>query len=196
MVVSVLCFMGAVYFWHLGEQWRKKATPAAPAGPTNPPPHVLNATPQNPGSSSALPIVALTQPRSAPSAAPATAGSKTAARFPYRLSNTTQTAGELLRSGHAILLANALIDSSRPLDFSIPDSLRENGDGGSYIVQARGPIDDDFRAMLKAAGASIVPNGYIPNNAYLVRIPAGGAQMLAAQPQTQAVIPFEPYYKL
>src|ERR1017187_7573819 len=135
MMVSVLCFVGAIYFWRLGEQWRKNATSAAPASPANPPPHVVDTTPKDPGYSSALPIVASSQLKSTPSPGPATAASKNAARFPYRLSNTTQTAGDLLRSDHAILLANALIDSSRPLNFSIPDSLRAKGDGGSYIVQ-------------------------------------------------------------
>ena len=37
---------------------------------------------------------------------------------------------------------------------------------------------------------------YIPNNAYLVRLSAGAAEALATQPEIQAVLPYEPYYKL
>ena len=61
-------------------------------------------------------------------------------------------------------------------------------------MQARGPIDDAFRSLLKAAGASVV--AYIPNNAYLVRASAAMAQQLQSDPRTQAVLPYEPYYKL
>ena len=80
---------------------------------------------------------------------------------------------------HAILLENALIDTASPLNLSIPKNLQSQGDPGAYIVQARGPIDTAFRAMLAAAGAEIV--SYIPNDAYLVRAPAGAAGGLAAQ---------------
>jgi len=55
-------------------------------------------------------------------------------------------------------------------------------------------LDNDFRARLQAAGATIV--SYIPNNAYLVRVSEAGAQQLASNPRTQAVLPYEPYYKL
>ena len=48
--------------------------------------------------------------------------------------------------------------------------------------------------MLAAAGAEIV--SYIPNNAYLVHAPAGVANGLMGNPLTQAVTPYEPYYKI
>ncbi len=115
-------------------------------------------------------------------------------QFAYRLSNTTKTIGELVGDRHAILLENALIDTARPLNLAIPKNLKSSGDPGAYIVQARGPIDSAFRAMLAAAGAEIV--SYIPNDAYLVRVPAGAANGLAGNPLAQAVIPYEPYYKL
>ena len=114
--------------------------------------------------------------------------------FAWRISNTGKTIGQLVGDRHAILLENALIDTGSPLNFSIPVHLRSQGDPGAYIVQARGPINNAFRAMLAAAGAEIV--SYIPNDAYLVRIPAGGASGLAAQSLVQAVIPYEPYYKI
>ena len=111
-----------------------------------------------------------------------------------RLTNTTKTVGQLLRDDHAVLLENALLDTSRPLGFSLPASLQRQGDPGSYIVQARGAVDNGFRASLTAAGATII--SYIPNNAYLVRASADTASQLSAQPQTQAVLPYEPVYKL
>jgi len=37
---------------------------------------------------------------------------------------------------------------------------------------------------------------YVPNNAYLVQVSASGAQRIAAFAGTQAVLPWEPYYKL
>src|SRR5208337_1280374 len=91
-------------------------------------------------------------------------------RFRFRLANTAKTIGELTRDPHAILLANALIDTEAKLDLAIPKNLQATGDPGAYIVQAHGPIDNAFRAMLAGAGAQIV--SYIPNNAYLVNLSA------------------------
>src|SRR5207249_178329 len=115
-------------------------------------------------------------------------------RFPYRLGNTTKSITELVHSDRALLLANAFIDTSVPRGPAIPPHLRAQGDPGSYIVQARGPVDAAFRKMLADAGATIV--SYMPNNAYLVRVAAGGAQDLAANPLTHTILPYEPYYKL
>src|SRR5580693_5501977 len=43
----------------------------------------------------------------------------------YRLSNTTKRDGDLLRNDRAILLANAVIDTTRSLDgLKIPDNLK------------------------------------------------------------------------
>src|SRR5208282_5546406 len=114
--------------------------------------------------------------------------------FAWRLSNTTKTIGELVNDRHAILLANALIDTTAKLNLSIPKQLQAPGEPGAYIVQANGPINNAFRAMLAAAGAQIV--SYIPNNAYLVTLSAANANALAENPMTQAVIPYEPYYKV
>jgi len=89
---------------------------------------------------------------------------------------------------------NALMDTARPVKLGIPNDLRSSGDPGAWIVQARGPIDNAFRATLKAAGAQVV--SYIPNNAYLVRATTPAAQQLSDDPRTQIVLPYEPYYKL
>ncbi len=110
----------------------------------------------------------------------------------YRLSNTKQSFEQLLRNDHAVLLRNALIDTTIPGGLNIPPHLRSESDPGSYIVQARGAITEAFRARILASGAEIV--SYIPNNAYLVRASASVAQSLSRE--AQSVLPFEPYYKL
>ncbi|MCX7723218.1 MAG: S8 family serine peptidase, partial [Verrucomicrobiae bacterium] len=115
-------------------------------------------------------------------------------RFKYRLANTTNTVSQLLRNDRAILLENALIDTTLPVELPVPEHLRATNDPGAYIVQARGTIDDEFRAALARAGASVV--SYIPNNAYPVRCSAATARRLAANRSVQAVLTFEPYYKL
>lgn len=115
-------------------------------------------------------------------------------RYAGRLSNTTRAIGQLVGDRRALLLANALIDTTLPLNFVFPKNLQPQGDPGAYIVQARGPIDNAFRAMLAQAGATII--AYIPNDAYLVRASANVAGLLGGNPQTQAVVPYEPYYKI
>jgi len=115
-------------------------------------------------------------------------------RYAYRLTNTAKPIGTLVNDRRAILLENALIDTGSPLNLSIPKHLQAQGDPGAYIVQARGPITAAFRAMLAQAGAEIV--SYIPNDAYLVHVQAGGAGALAGNPLVQSVIPYEPYYKI
>src|ERR1035438_238588 len=114
--------------------------------------------------------------------------------FSLCLTNSSTALGLLVRSPAAILLENALLDTSLPLALSIPDALRAQGDPGAYVVQSRTPLDDAFRARLQAVGALIV--AYIPNQAYLVRATQAAAQQLQADPRTQAVLPYEPYFKL
>src|SRR6266446_3077125 len=128
--------------------------------------------------------------------APVTNASAKAYKSPLtnRLSNTSKPLAELMRDDRAVLLRNALIDTTVAAGLPIPAHLRSDGDPGSYVVESRAPLDDAFRAQLKAAGASIV--SYIPNNAYLVRVAEAGAKQLQASPQTQSVLPWEPYYKL
>ena len=115
-------------------------------------------------------------------------------QYAWRLSNTPRTIGQLMNEPHAILLANAFIDTDVKMKLAIPRQLQSPGDPGAYIIQANGPIDGAFRAVLAAAGAQIV--SYIPNNAYLVRISSGGAASLAGQPPVHSVIPYDPLYKV
>ncbi|MCX6927998.1 MAG: S8 family serine peptidase, partial [Verrucomicrobia bacterium] len=111
-----------------------------------------------------------------------------------RLSNTTTPLGQLVRRPTAILLENASLDTTQPIARPIPDHLRAQGDPGAYILQSRAPLDNAFRARLHAAGAVIV--AYIPNQAYLVRASQAVAQQLQADSQVQAVVAYEPYFKL
>ncbi len=191
-LLSVFFFIAAAYFWRLGDEWAaKKAAP--PATPSTNQPHSPKPNPSP--HAQIAPIRLLTQPGNlnAPAPGPST-NSDRASRFAHRLSNTTKPLGELIRSEKAILLQNALIDTARSAPLQIPGHLRAQGDPGSYIVQSRGPLDNAFRAALNEVGATFV--SYIPNNAALVLGSTSAAQKLDADARIQAVLPFEPYYKL
>ncbi len=194
LALSLICLTLALVIWH--HRGPSQAGSSAPQAAANsgqtPGAATAAATVQTkvvPASTAPFALLTLNQDTNA---SVATAALKRAERLKYRLSNTAENVGQLTRNPHAVLLENALIDSSRPLDFTIPDSLKSQGDPGTYIVQARGPINDAFRSALRDAGAEIV--SYIPNNAFLVRLTAGGARQLSGVAQT--VLPFEPYYKL
>jgi subtilisin-like proprotein convertase family protein len=176
ILLSLLCLAGVWVLWQQGSRSQAHRKTAAPVVTSV---HSLSTAPQF--------LIASTN-------AAKTIAAANTNKFAYRLSNTTKSIDQLLRDDRAILLENALIDTRTPLNFSIPANLRSQTDPGAYIVQARGPIDNAFRAMLAQAGATIV--SYIPNNAYLVRISQGSANGLAGNPLTQAVTPYEPYYKI
>jgi subtilisin-like proprotein convertase family protein len=112
----------------------------------------------------------------------------------YRVSNTRQTEKQLLRSSHAIILRNALIDTQLPLKLDIPAHLRAKGAPGSYLVQSDGPMDRQVYDRLQQVGVTIV--SYIPNNAALVQATPDQAAAMAGDAMFQAVLPYEPYYKL
>jgi subtilisin-like proprotein convertase family protein len=188
LVLSLLCFAGAVYFWKLGDDWaaRKKAAPTS-------------TTPEVPAQPA--PSQSATSPRAASQAAPLQVStSKALARLTnssaltHRVSNTTNSVGKLNRIDTAIILENALIDTANKTELPIPDHMRSHGNPGAYIVQARGPINDAFRAALQGADATIV--SYIPNNAYLVKATQDLALSLSSSGLVQSVLPYEPYYKL
>src|SRR5688572_3395098 len=114
-------------------------------------------------------------------------------RFPHRLRNTQKTLKQLVRDDSAVLLANALIDTTGE-EPEIPVHLRASGDPGSYIVQWKGAVDARFRKELSAAGAEII--SYVPNNAFYVKVDKAGADRLSGTAGVQSVLPFQPYYKL
>jgi subtilisin-like proprotein convertase family protein len=176
--VLILCLLAVVGAWLLWPQGRQTIAPGA-AG--------VAATVRG-GS------VAATTNFAASAASPAKITALNTNKLAFRLANTTASIRKLETTPHAILLANAFIDTERPLDLKIPAHLKSAGDPGAYIVQARGPTDARFRAALADAGAQIV--SYIPNNAYLVRMAATGLSALSANSLVQAVLPYEPYYKV
>ena len=177
LLACLLCLAGTWLFWHQPVNSR-----------TQPPARPTVATPLATTVRSASTAPNLLTP------AASTAAKAGANEFAYRLSNTTKTIGQLTGDRHAVLLENALLDTSKPLNLSIPAQLRSPGDPGAYIVQARGPIGRSFRALLARSGVQIV--AYIPNNAYLVRVSQGGAKGLLANSLVQSAIPYEPYYKI
>jgi len=186
-----MLFLGGAYAWRLVNQRAARRVVMSTAQPRA----------QSPLSHAPLivrpsPISLLSQPSAlnsppAPAQVPLT---HHASRIITLLTNSATPFAHLVRSATAILLQNALLDTSKPLVLGIPDHLQAQGDPGAYVVQSRAPLDDSFRACLQAAGAVIV--AYIPNQAYLVRASQAVAQQLRADPRTQAILPYEPYFKL
>ncbi|EEF59226.1 S8 family serine peptidase, partial [Pedosphaera parvula] len=184
LLLGLLCIGGLAYYRHVGElRQQDKITPKLAA--------------QGESQSAAVhktqvpsPFQMLTKKVAAKAAEKATNSS----RFPYRLSNTTKTVNQLAKSETGVLMANALIDTADSTQLAIPEHLRAPKDNGSFIVQARGPVDDSFRLALHAAGAEIV--SYVPNNAYLVRMSDSEAATLRGNYRVQSVLTYEPYYKL
>jgi subtilisin-like proprotein convertase family protein len=176
LTLCLLVVAGAWMFWPQGSRLSQRPTGDGGVAAT------AAATVKNPAATNA-----------AASAAPSAVTLSTN-QLAFRLGNTTNSLNQLVKDRHAILLANAFIDTAAGLDLKIPSHLRSAGDPGAYIVQARGAVDAGFRAALAAAGAQIV--SYIPNNAYLVRLTAGKTGVLTGNPRVQAVLPYEPYYKI
>ncbi|MSU58758.1 MAG: hypothetical protein EXS35_11410 [Pedosphaera sp.] len=198
-VISLLCLVGAVYFWRLGDRWAatKKAARDAAVAPAKPATNSRRAVTPAASPQAAL----LSQPLLTTMALAATVSAPPPPtpkpdKFANRLRNTTKSVDELLGDDRAILLENALLDTRESTTLSVPAHLSRpvGSDPGAYIVQARGLIGDAFRAKLRDAGATVV--AYIPNNAYLVRASAETAQQLGADAATEAVLPYEPYFKI
>ncbi len=204
-LLSLLLFAGAIYFWKRGNDYESRKSkiviPGREKEATNSP------SARNAGSPGPFQLLSRLDTNSipslqAPGSSPASASPASAAadstvptnRFPFRLSNSKKSIRELTHTATALLMNIAFIDTSEKASLSIPEHLRSSGDPGSYIVQARGPIENSFRERLQTAGANII--SYVPHNAYLVRLTSESAQRLGTAPEIQAVLPFEPYYKL
>ena len=204
-LLSVVLFVGAVWFWLKGneEAARRQGARGTAAGPNT---NGLSGANARSGAGAGSAGLGSNQPGSMIPGSGATPGGGTGAgtappsaagpprRFGYRLSNTEQPLRVLGRSDTAILLDNAFIDTAKQRAVEVPEPLRAKGDGGSYIVQWRGPLDSGFYARLREAGGEFV--SYIPNNAGLVRVTAEGARQLMGQSGMRAVLAYEPYYKL
>lgn len=193
-ILSLLALVAAILCWIEGDRRQAGSKPV----PTPVDPNA--ATQQVTRAAAVAPVSLLTRVETLRQAAVARAPETTASAaalltdpvFPLRLRNTARPLAELTRSDTAILLRNALLDSAIGDRLSIPDPLQAGPEPGAYIVQARGRVNDAFRAQIAASGGRLV--SYIPNNAYLVRITSLGAATL--QSSAQAVMPFEPYFKL
>jgi len=197
IAISLGCFLAAYLFWQLAGSLERRDNASAArkrAEAAGQPPSAGEPGTGPQSSAASAPTNGVPLPASVPAASAATNSAARKEPFPYRVSNTPKSVNELGRSDQAILLRNALIDSSAPVNLAIPPHLRAAGDPGAYVVQSRGPLTDGFRAQLAQAGAQII--SYVPNNAYLVRASAAVAQQLGALPGTQAVLGWEPYYKL
>lgn len=193
-MISLLLFAAAAWFWQRGDVLlqRERNRPGQTAAPRAGDPSAPTA---NVGQFQ-LRSAAVTPRASAPASTNlvAAALAAEASKFPFRLRNTAQSIGELTRLDTAVLLQNALIDTASGTSVEVPAHLRADENAGSYIVQSRGVIGDRFRAALR--GANATPVAYIPNNAWLVRATAEAARGLAGSPAVQAVLPFDPYFKL
>ena len=71
--------------------------------------------------------------------------------YPYRLRNTHSPIGEWVRNENAVLLRNALIDTSLGFGLDIPETLKAGDDPQTYIAQARGPATAAFRRHITSA---------------------------------------------
>src|SRR5580704_13913199 len=121
LVISLLSLAGAIYFWQLGNKQlaQRRAAQGANTGAIQPVP-----------ASSKSPLQLPSQPASKKQSPKTPETAKN--RFPYRLSNTSKTIGQLLGNDKAILLANALIDTANPVKPAIPERLRAAANSGSY----------------------------------------------------------------
>jgi len=199
-LLSLALFLAAAVCWRLGDRRRERAPEAGTRPAANAGAEVLRFTGArpNPYFQSPAPRAGRTARGAAAVAADSVAASGVTnypdKKYPFRLRNTPRTAEELLRVETALHFRNALIDTAEKTGLAIPAHLQAGPDADSFVVQARGAIDAAFRAQLQSAGAQIV--AYVPNNAYLVRVPAGGAPKLAALTRAQSVLPYQPYFKL
>src|SRR4030095_5354037 len=195
-IISVLCFVGAVVFWQLAEQKAARDAGERPQpAPLSNAPNQLNLS-VPPGTPAPTNAIVGVSPGPGPAAT--VAGTTNAPRINdltrHRIANTARPLADLQRSDSALLLRNALIDSTSGQPLPIPGHLKGGEDSGSYVVQSRGTITDEFRRQLAQMGATII--SYVPNNAYLVRLAPGALAGLKALPQVQAAVPWEPYFKL
>ncbi|MCI0398501.1 MAG: S8 family serine peptidase [Chloroflexi bacterium] len=77
---------------------------------------------------------------------------------------------------------------------AVPIPLRAQPGSPYALLQLPGPIRAEWQAGLVAAGVFFY--GYVPDHAYLVRLPAGGHDRVAAHPAVRWLGPFHPAYKL
>ena len=134
-LLSLLFFTAGLCLWQAGDRLadsRRASTPAAsvPSVPSVPP----------------VP--------SAPATAPAPAAPAPASAVLSAEQHGAKPA-ELARNPRAILLRNALIDTTRPRSLAIPEALRSQGAPGSYLVQSDRALNAEFYAALAAGRGGV-----------------------------------------
>src|SRR3954467_11171112 len=134
-IISVLCFLGAAYFWRLGDQHAARNASTGQDQKAGP---LKDGTPNDGKNASPSPTQALNITNGPQSSA------EFSNAFPYRLSNTSKSLKQLMHSETALLLENALLDTREAINLSIPAQLQAKGDFSSYIVQARGTTTERF----------------------------------------------------
>jgi serine protease AprX len=77
---------------------------------------------------------------------------------------------------------------------ALPDRLMGGADIGLWIVQFDGAPNDSRRAHVVASGGQIL--GYLPHNAYVVRMPAGAASAVQRGEGVRFVGHYAPAYRL
>ncbi len=142
-VISVLLFIAGGVSWQIGEwQERQKLKQETPDATNN-----IVLTSNTDRVSTDLRV--------------ARSGSNSIARsgdgvLSRRLTNTDKSLAEIIKSPSVILLQNAIIDTSNGRPLQVPEILQAPTDTRSFIVQARGALNDTIRNGLKAAKATIV----------------------------------------
>lgn len=198
-LISIACLIGGIVFWQLGKRYEEGRRQQQSAQSTNAAlqpeiiqPEIIEAPGARKYRQSDPLLAGLTN--QATNVQRSTFNVQRSTNLlSLRVTNSSKTLPQLMQSDTGLLLRNALIDTAAAAP-AIPEHLRASEEPGSYIVQAVGAIDDAFRSYLKAAQAEII--SYIPNNAYLVRMSADGAQKMQSYRGTRAVLPWEPYYKI
>ncbi len=182
--LSVAAFTAGILLWREGNRRRNLAPPPPPEPP------VATQTVHQARAPASPPVRLLTRLENL--RRPAVAAPHPDPEFPHRLRNTDLPLSALVRSDHAILLANALVDTASAEPLRVPEGWQPGPEPGAYVVQPRATDPRAFHAEVRAAGGRVV--AYIPNRAWLVRISAAGAARLSAG--AQAVLPFAPYFKV
>ncbi len=196
ILISLLCFAGAGILWHLGEQRLARDRAQARSTADTQKPLSAMAVPNRPSHAAGTHV----QAAAVPSAIRAAQGGKHTTATPsraldlLRIRNTTRTPADLQQDDHAVLLRNAVIDTTSGEALPVPEHLRAGKEPGAYIVQAPKGITPAYRSMIEASGATLV--SYLPNNAYLVRATADQAAGFLGKSGVEAVLPYEPYFKL
>ncbi|MCA8965354.1 MAG: S8 family serine peptidase [Planctomycetes bacterium] len=92
-----------------------------------------------------------------------------------------------------ILLGYASFDPLQGLP-EVPAALRATSDTNLWIVQFPGAPTDHDRSVVETLGGRL--HGYLPNDAYVVRMGAGTAAAVAVLPEVRWVGSYEPAYRL